>query len=206
MEKKETTFTTDVPGSPTEKPPKTEIIFTHISHSNSLNNKIGLDTPIIVYLIAYPKIYNEMWKKVFEREGIFYVHEISLKEDIEIKKILVEEYGHDKSKVDKEANDFLKKHNIQIVKTKGNKKEIAQAREQDCVKAGIKAHPPDSIMISDFIEEGISTVFSEDGSYIAAAHHLGLNAERILFKLDHKIQEKFGKLSHFKIKNKGFKR
>jgi len=147
-----------------------------------------------------------MGKKVFEREGVFYVHDISLKDDIEIKKVLVKKYGHKKSKVNKEVRDFLKKYNIQVVKSKPKKRALAKAREQLCINAGIDAHPPDSIMISDFIEEGIGMVLSEDGSYIKSAKHLGLNAERILFKLDREIQRRLGNLPHFKIEHKGPKK
>ena len=133
---------------------------------SSIDIKYGLDSCVIVYLIAYPIIYKNKNAKIFDRKGIFYVHELSLRENMEIIKILIEKYDYTEKKAKEELADFLKKNNIQVVKTNHKKRTLALERAELAITRHINAHPPDSIIVSDFKEFGITRVFSEDGAFI----------------------------------------
>ncbi|MEK6953317.1 MAG: PIN domain-containing protein [Nanoarchaeota archaeon] len=166
---------------------------------NSLNQKIGLNSNILVYLISYPIIYKKQLEKIFNNKGVFYIHALSLKKDIEIQKVLKRDYSYKEKEIKSKIKDFLKKRNIEIVPINKEKRELAREREKICNENNISIHPPDSIIISDFVEHGITKVFSEDGTFVRASNFIGLPAEQILFKFDKKIQKELGKLKHFKI-------
>lgn len=183
--------------------PKTEqFTLEYTEKISTLKPKYGLDSGIIVYSIMYPTIYKPQISRVFNREGLFFVHELSLREGMEIKKILVEEYGLSKKDALKEIDNFLKTKKISILSPNNAKMQLAEERMKICKEKGINCHLPDNIIISDFKEFGITKVFSEDGIFVNSSNFLGLPAERILFKLDSNIQKKFGNLPHFKIKEK----
>ena len=122
--------------------------------------------------------------RIFNRNGIFYIHEGQLDENYEIKKNLREKYGFSKRKAEETVNKFIEEKNIQIISKDKSKKEITAQRMIKCINKKIMVHFPDIMYISDFIDNGITKVFSEDGVFIEAAKFLGLNAERIFFHIE----------------------
>lgn len=196
LERKETTSQDTYSGLKSKGNAKVEGVFKYEEVVDSLEPKYGLDSNILTYLIYAPHVYRKQYKGILGLKGVFFVHELSIKE---AKKVLKKYYNYKEKEAKNAIKNFLKKHNIQIVPENKNARKLAFARLYLCIRDKIELHSPDNIIISDFKEFGINKVFSEDGIFIKAALHLGLKAARFLFKLDPDIMSRFGNLKHFKM-------
>ena len=149
----------------------------------SLDIKIGLDTVILVHLIVHPELFEKQGARIFNRKGIFYIQDGQLDDNYEIKKVLRDKYNFPRKKAEEAVNKFLKEKNIQVIPKDKSKIIITKQRQMNCINNKIYVQFPDIMYISDFIDNGITKVFSEDGVFIKAAAFLGLNADRIFFPI-----------------------
>jgi len=127
--------------------------------------KIGLDSSVIIDLIANKELFSYREEKIFSEEGLFVTHRRCIKE---IKDWLVEKGGYNEEAAINEVIKFCKDHNIEIIEVNVSNKELLERMKKECAVKNIEFHVPDSWIIADFKAAGVNKVYSTNNHFLDA--------------------------------------
>jgi len=129
---------------------------------------IGLDSNILINLITHPMIGQYLDRKfnIFQKSKLA-ISEISKKEAM---LVLRKKYQYAEADAKKELEKQINAFNIRVLSITENTFSIAKT---------IKIHYPDSLIIANFKENGVTSVFSIDSEFVRAARDSGLYSIKI---------------------------
>ncbi len=137
--------------------------------------KIGLDSSVIIDLIANKELFSYREEKIFSEEGLFVTHRRCVKE---IKDWLVEKGDYGEEAAAEEIMKFLKDHNIGIVEVNVANKELLEQMKRECDEKNIEFHVPDSWIIADFKAAGVNKVYSTNNHFLDACRLFSMEAKK----------------------------
>lgn len=137
--------------------------------------KIGLDSSVIIDLIANKELFSYREEKIFSEEGLFVTHRRCIKE---VKDWLVEKGNYNEEEAVEAVMKFLKNHGIEIVEVNLANKELLEQMEKECAEKNIEFHVPDSWIIADFKATGVNKVYSTNNHFLDACHLFGMDAKK----------------------------
>jgi len=137
--------------------------------------KIGLDSSVIIDLIANKELFSYREEKIFSEEGLFVTHRRCIKE---IKDWLVEKGGYNEEAAINEVIKFCKDHNIEIIEVNVSNKELLERIKKECAEKNIEFHVPDSWIIADFKAAGVNKVYSTNNHFLDACRLFEMEAKK----------------------------
>lgn len=137
--------------------------------------KIGLDSSVIIDLIANKELFSYREEKIFSEEGLFVTHRRCLKE---VKDWLIEKRNYSEEAAARDVMAFLNDHRIEIVEVNLANEELLKEMNRKCAARNIEFHVPDSWIIADFKAAGINKVHSTNNHFLDACRLFGLEAEK----------------------------
>lgn len=137
--------------------------------------KVGLDSSVIIDLIANKELFSYREEKVFSEEGLFVTHRRCVKE---IKDWLVEKGNYSEEAAAEEVMKFFKDHNIEIVEVNLANKELLEQMKKECAEKNIEFHIPDSWIIADFKAASVNKVYSTNNHFLDACRLFGMDARK----------------------------
>lgn len=127
--------------------------------------KIGLDSSVIIDLIANKELFSYREEKIFSEEGLFVTHRRCIKE---IKDWLVEKRSYSEDAAANEVMKFCKDHNIEIIEVNVSNKDLLERMKKECAEKNIEFHVPDSWIIADFKAAGVNKIYSTNNHFLDA--------------------------------------
>lgn len=137
--------------------------------------KIGLDSSVIIDLIANKELFSYREEKIFSEEGLFVTHRRCLKE---IKDWLVEKRSYSEEAAAQEVMTFIQNHNIEVIEPNLSNETLLKQMERECTAKNIGFHIPDSWIIADFKAAGVNKVHSTNNHFLDACRLFGMEAEK----------------------------
>lgn len=153
--------------------------------------KIGLDSSVIIDLIANKELFSYREEKIFSEEGLFVTHRRCVKE---IKDWLMEkrDYSEEQAKIDVEQ--FLKEQNIGIIEVNLSNRDLLERMKKECAEKNIEFHVPDSWIIADFKAAGVNKVYSTNNHFLDACRLFGIEAKKfptVQKEIEYQMRELF---------------
>ncbi|MBS3176983.1 hypothetical protein J4457_07165 [Candidatus Woesearchaeota archaeon] len=137
--------------------------------------RIGLDSSVIIDLIANKELFSYKEEQIFSEEGLFVTHTRCVKE---IKEWLVEKRDYNEGAATNEIIKFCKEHNIEIIEVNVSNKELLEWMKKESAEKNIEFHVPDSWIIADFKAAGVNKVYSTNNHFLDACHLFGMEAKK----------------------------
>ncbi len=137
--------------------------------------RIGLDSSVVIDLIANKELFSYREEKVFSEEGLFVTHRRCIKE---IRDWLVEKGGYNEEAATNEVLEFCKDHHLEIIEVNVSNKELLERMKNECAAKNIEFHVPDSWIIADFKAAGVNKVYSTNNHFLDACRLFGMEAKK----------------------------
>ncbi|MBI2146431.1 hypothetical protein HYU22_03760 [Candidatus Woesearchaeota archaeon] len=153
--------------------------------------KIGLDSSVVIDLIANKELFSYREEKIFSEEGLFVTHRRCIKE---IKDWLIEKGGYSEEAAINEVLKFCKDHNIEIIEVNVSNTELLERMKKECAERSIEFHVPDSWIIADFKAAGVNKVYSTNNHFLDACRLFGMEAKKfptIQREIENQMRELF---------------
>lgn len=138
--------------------------------------KVGLDSGMLISLVDNSNLFSEYLLKIDEEEGLLFTHEICTEEAVEV---LSRDYGWKREDAHAAVQKFLKERNIDILPRDKANSDTVHWMIQECKKAGIDFHPPDSFIIADFYKNGMNKIYSNNNHFLDACRLFGMDTSKL---------------------------
>ena len=155
--------------------------------------KVGLDSGMLISLVANKTLFSEYLLKIDEEDGLLFTHEICVEEAVEV---LFRDYKYEKEKAKQDVQKFLNEHKISIIPKNTLNAETVQGMFRKCKQASIEFHPPDCFIIADFYKSGINKIYSNNNHFLEACQLFGMDIIKLTTtekEIDKKLKELFRK-------------
>ncbi len=160
--------------------------------------KIGLDSSVIIDLIANKELFSYREEKIFSEEGLFVTHRRCVKE---MRDWLVEKRSYSKEAATQEVIVFLRNHHIEIVEVNLSNDTLLEQMKKECAAKNIEFHIPDSWIIADFKAAGVNKVYSTNNHFLDACRLFGVEAKKFP-TLQREIENQMKELFRHKFSKK----
>lgn len=160
--------------------------------------KIGLDSSVIIDLIANKEFFSYKEEQIFSEEGLFFTHRRCIKE---IRDWLVEKRSYLIEVAAVEVMTFLKEHNIEIIEVNLSNDELLDQMRKKCATKNIEFHVPDSWIIADFKAAGVNKVYSTNNHFLDACRWFEIEAKKFP-TIQKEIENQMRELFRRKFSNK----
>ncbi len=137
--------------------------------------KIGLNSSVVIDLIANKELFSYREEKIFSEEGLFVTHRRCIKE---IKDWLVEKRNYSEDAAVQEVMAFIKDHHIEIIEVNLSNNELLERMKNECAAKNIEFHIPDSWIIADFKAAGVNKVYSTNNHFLDACRLFDMDAKK----------------------------
>lgn len=137
--------------------------------------KIGLDSSVIIDLIANKELFSYREERIFSEEGLFVTHRRCVRE---IKDWLIEKRDYNEESSTEAVTKFLRDHNIEIVEVNMSNKELLEQMKKECDEKNIEFHIPDSWIIADFKAARVNKVYSTNNHFLDTCRLFGMEAKK----------------------------
>ncbi len=137
--------------------------------------KMGLDSSVIIDLIANQELFSYREEKIFSEEELFVTHRRCIKE---IKNWLVEKRNYSEEAAVHEVMGFLNDHHIGIIEVNLSNNELLERMKRECASKNIEFHIPDSWIIADFKAAGVNKTYSTNNHFLDACRLFGIDAKK----------------------------
>ena len=153
--------------------------------------KVGLDSSVIIDLIANKELFASREDLIFSEEGLFVTHRRCVKE---IKDWLMEKRSYTEEVAVHEVMKFLNEHYVEIVEVNLSNKSLLEKMKLACAERNIEFHVPDSWIIADFKAAGINKVYSTNNHFLDACRLFNMEAKKfptVQKEIEYQLQELF---------------
>ena len=167
--------------------------------------RVGLDTNVFIKLYDQPVLFEYEESRIFRFRDLLFTNKICL---FELAKHINKKKNIDIEEARKEAKEFIRKHNINVIydfipEDEVNKFEKeSNEKLKQMGKTYLECHKPDSIIVLSFKKRGINRVISTDESFRICAKFLGMDSASIP-SLDAAISRELRKVFDYRKKKWG---